>query len=926
MNASFASSPLPDAERLSAPATHIGELLVRAAASQPEHGLRLVADDRKTAKEIRYPELLSLALRILAGLQARGLEPGIPIALLLEQAEDFIPAFWACALGAYVPCPLAPIRNDPERWEKHLTHVDQLLGHPALIIKAPANLRTHGLDTLEFDQLLRSRALGEVQAPAPDAPAVLVLTSGSTGNAKAVILSHANLLSSLAAKTESLRLAPEDIGFNWISFDHVAALIEAVLLPTHVGMIQAHAAAERILSHPLSFLHLLSAQRATLTFTPNFLFGEINRALVQARPPPPALDLSRLRRIISGGEAVVVETASRFLSLLAPHGLAATAISPAFGMTETCAGSVFSHDFPAADAGFELAALGRPVRGMQLRIVDEADQPLPDGQPGELQLRGPMVFRGYYRNPDATRAAFSRDGWFRSGDIGQLADGELRLVGRSKDSIIVSGVNYFSQELELAISQLDGVDKLFIAAFPTRPPAADTEQLVLAFFPSFPIENGLRLHQTMIAIRNTTLLLWGFRPSLVLPLPKEAFPKTSLGKIQRALLRRRLEEGALDAHIRHANEIATRYFGKLQPAESEAEQAVAGIFADMFSLPCDAIGANSSFFDLGGTSLDILKLKHMLERRFDCAPLPVLDILTHPIVRRLAARLEAGRETGGAAYDPIVTLQSSGAKTPLFCVHPGVGEVLVFVSLAQYFVNERPFHALRARGFNEGESHFTDFNEMVAAYVAAIRGRQARGPYAIAGYSYGGAVAFEIAKALEADGERVDFIGIFNLPPHIRHRMSEFDPVKGAVHLAFFLSLIDRRQADELPDKLRALPDQDFRRWLIDHAPPERLAELDLDLEKFTAWSLLAHSLTSMGSSYEPSGSVRSLSVFYAHPLYGNKADWLNDELRRWDDFSREPNHYIEVDGEHNTMLDTRHVAGFQAALRQELDCVLNDQ
>ncbi|MEO3958210.1 alpha/beta fold hydrolase [Chromobacterium piscinae] len=298
----------------------------------------------------------------------------------------------------------------------------------------------------------------------------------------------------------------------------------------------------------------------------------------------------------------------------------------------------------------------------------------------------------------------------------------------------------------------------------------------------------------------------------------------------------------------------------------------------------------------------------------------------HPIVRRLAARLEAGRETGGAAYDPIVTLQSSGAKTPLFCVHPGVGEVLVFVSLAQYFVNERPFHALRARGFNEGESHFTDFNEMVAAYVAAIRGRQARGPYAIAGYSYGGAVAFEIAKALEADGERVDFIGIFNLPPHIRHRMSEFDPVKGAVHLAFFLSLIDRRQADELPDKLRALPDQDFRRWLIDHAPPERLAELDLDLEKFTAWSLLAHSLTSMGSSYEPSGSVRSLSVFYAHPLYGNKADWLNDELRRWDDFSREPNHYIEVDGEHNTMLDTRHVAGFQAALRQELDCVLNDQ
>ncbi|MEO2215579.1 non-ribosomal peptide synthetase [Chromobacterium vaccinii] len=885
-----------------------------------------MTEDRKTAKEIRYPELLDLALRILASLQARGLEPGRPIALLLEQAEDFIPAFWACALGAYVPCPLAPIRSDPERWEKHLTHVDQLLGHPALIIKAPANLRTHGLDTLEFDQLLRSHAPGEIQTPAPDAPAVLVLTSGSTGNAKAVILSHANLLSSVAAKTESLRLTPEDIGFNWISFDHVAALIEAVLLPTHVGMIQAHAAAEHILSHPLAFLRQLSAQRATLTFTPNFLLGEINRALAQARPPAPKFDLRRLRRIISGGEAVVVETASRFLSLLAPHGLAATAISPAFGMTETCAGSVFSHDFPIGDAGYELAALGTPVHGMELRIVDEGDQPLPDGQPGELQLRGAMVCRGYYNNPDATRAAFTRDGWFRSGDIGQLIDGKLRLVGRSKDSIIVSGVNYFSQELELAISQLDGVDKLFIAAFPTRPPAADTEQLVLAFAPSFPIENGLRLHQTMIAIRNTTLLLWGFRPALVLPLPRDAFPKTSLGKIQRAQMRRRLEEGALDKHARHAREVAAHYFGKLQPANGETEQAIAGIFADMFSLPGDTIGANSSFFDLGGTSLDILKLKHMLDLRFGGAPLPVLDILTHPTVRQLAARLAAGRGAGGIAYDPIVTLQGSGTKTPLFCVHPGVGEVLVFVSLAQYFVNERPFHALRARGFNDGESHFTDFNDMVATYVAAIRKRQARGPYAIAGYSYGGAVAFEIAKALEAAGERVDFVGVFNLPPHIRHRMSEFDPVRGAVHLAFFLSLIDRKQADELPDKLRALPDQDFRRWLIERAPPERLAELDLDLEKFTAWSLLAHSLTSMGSHYQPSGSVRSLSVFYAHPLYGNKADWLSNELRRWDDFSREPNRYIEVDGEHNTMLDTRHVAGFQAALRQELDRALNGQ
>ncbi len=109
-------------------------------------------------------------------------------------------------------------------------------------------------------------------------------------------------------------------------------------------------------------------------------------------------------------------------------------------------------------------------------------------------------------------------------------------------------------------------------------------------------------------------------------------------------------------------------------------------------------------------------------------------------------------------------MQLSGEKTPLFCVHPGVGEVLVFVNLAQYFVGDRPFYALRARGLNEGEQPFTSFAEMVETYVAAIRKRQPHGPYAVAGYSFGGAVAFEIAKVLEAAGERVDFVGSFNLP------------------------------------------------------------------------------------------------------------------------------------------------------------------
>ncbi|WBB79718.1 thioesterase domain-containing protein [Micromonospora sp. WMMD882] len=233
-------------------------------------------------------------------------------------------------------------------------------------------------------------------------------------------------------------------------------------------------------------------------------------------------------------------------------------------------------------------------------------------------------------------------------------------------------------------------------------------------------------------------------------------------------------------------------------------------------------------------------------RRLGVTDLEIITVPTAPSVRALAAR-----PTDDAAvqrpYDPVVTLQGSGDRTPLFCVHPGVGEVLVFVNLARYFVGDRPFHALRTRGFNAGETPFASMAEMVDTYLTAIRSRQPHGPYAVAGYSYGGAVAFEIAKRLEAEGERVDFVGSFNLPPHIKYRMNELDFVETATNLAFFLALIDKRQSLDLPDQLRGLPREEQLAHLVGIAPKERLAELDLDLAKFTAWAELADRLTDLG-------------------------------------------------------------------------------
>ncbi|MBD2801906.1 non-ribosomal peptide synthetase [Xenorhabdus sp. M] len=910
--------------------TSISDLLLRAVQQYPHSGLCFISGEKANKNTwATYPELLEEAQRILGGLRAHAPEPDVHVILVLEHAYDFVPAFWACILGGYVPCPVLPIRNDPERWEKHLNHVSSLLGNPFRIsTKALQRELTGVTDAIDINELRTAMPDDTIHQADIDDPAVFMLTSGSTGNSKAVVLTHGNLLASMEGKNERQCLTAEDTTLNWISFDHVAALSEAHLLPLSVGAIQLHVPSSTILAEPLLFLRLISDYKVAMTFTPNFLLGQINAALQSGRTDALELqnksfDLSCLRQIISGGEATVVETGRNFYRHLAPYGLTNNVIWPGFGMTETCAGSIYSCEFPNIDAGKEFGSLGFPVLGLQMRVADE-DGPLTQaGEVGELQLHGPMIFTRYYNNEGATREAFTDDGWFRTGDLALIENGRLNLVGRNKDSIIVSGVNYFSHELETALEQLSGIEKSFVAAFPTRPAGSDTEQLVVAFSASFPHSDDNKLYQLVTAIRNTTILLWGFRPTLILPLPTDAFQKTSLGKIQRAAMRKRLESGVFADEIRHIKEVSDRQTGGYTPPTGEAEEIIANIYAELFGLETAQISATENFFDVGGTSLDIVKLKQAIQQQFNIKDVPIVTLLQNPTVRTLAARIASH---GNGIYDPVVALQTTGQKTPLFCIHPGIGEILVFVNLAKYFINDRPFYALRARGLEEGEEHFASFEELVSVYLEGIRSRQPHGPYAIAGYSYGSPVAFEIAKRLEAQGERVAFVGSIDMAPLLMHQMADVDEADIATTLAFFLSLVDREQKDELPAEIRAAAgNQNPCEYILKDVSSERLQELDLDAEKFKAWATLTQSLLSVGRSYVPTGHVESISVFYADPPRGSKEEWLT-HLKCWDSFSRQPNNYIPVAGGHYDLMGPKHLATFQSILRNELDRALGDK
>lgn len=902
--------------------TSIADILLRAAHDFPHSAVRIFVAERSREILLTYSALLEEAQHILGALRARGLEPGARIVVVLEHLGDFIPAFWGCVLGGYVPCLVKPVRNDPAQWAAHLKHLETLLECPFFITtNAIRPELPSGVTVEDIDSLRAGPPEESVSGTQLEDAAVMMLTSGSTGNAKAVVLSHGNLFASLRGKTERQQLGPEDVTLNWVVFDHVACLCEAHLLPLYVGANQLHAEPGTVPAEPLLFLRLISRYRVTMTFAPNFLFRHINNALLSTTTPL-ALDLSCLRHIISGGEAIVVETGRHFLELLARYGLTRNALWPAFGMTETCAGSVYSREFPHGDQSHEFASLGYPITDLQMRILDEQGTPVSAGQIGELQLRGPMIFTHYYNNEEATRNAFTGDGWFRTGDQGFIEGGCLHLSGRIKDSIIVNGNNYSCAELENALVRLDGIDKTFLAVTATRPKGADTEQVAVFFAPPAQIDDDAKLRKAIIDVRNTTIRQWGFRPAVILPLTPEDFPKTGLGKILRTRMRKRLEDGEFTAQVAQAAVLITRGQGEYCEPQGAAEVALAGIFARIFALDAASVGATANFFDFDGGSLEVIRLKMEIERHFELVNFPIPSILANPTVRTLAAAITTPPE---GDYDPVTPLQLKGNKTPIFIVHAASGEVLVFMGLAGCFADERPVYALRARGLHQGEPLFTTFSEMVDAYVAGIRRRQAHGPYVLVGYSYGAAVVFEVAKKLEEMGERVAFMCSVDGTPHIGRADARFDQIDSTVTLAFFVGLLNQQQLQELPRRLRAAAAGDDPCALIlKLAPPSRVKELGLDLTTFRAWARLSHQLVQLGEKHEPSGLVESLTVLYAQPFEGTKEDWLNNQLRRWDPFVQQEVRYREIAGEHHTMFAQPHLTTLYTVLHAEIERALN--
>jgi 1-acyl-sn-glycerol-3-phosphate acyltransferase len=317
------------------------------------------------------------------------------------------------------------------------------------------------------------------------------------------------------------------------------------------------------LSRPARWLWALHAHRATVSPAPNFAFDLCVRKVADEEIE--GLDLSAWRLAFNGSEPVSPETIERFTRRFAAYGFRPEAMCPVYGLAESAvaltvppldrlprvdvvAREVFQRSREARPAPPEEAtplrfvSCGRPLPQHEVRIVDAAGRPVGERTEGRIEFRGPSVTTGYFRNPDATRAAL-RDGWMDSGDLGYWADGELFITGRQKDVIIKTGRNLYPQEVEEVAGDVPGIRKGCVAAFGVADPEIGTERLVVIAESRETAPEPRERFRAAIVDRVVGAL--GIPPDVVIISPPGTVPKTPSGKVRRGATRQAYLSGAL---------------------------------------------------------------------------------------------------------------------------------------------------------------------------------------------------------------------------------------------------------------------------------------------------------------------------------------------------------------------------------------------
>ena len=532
--------------------------------------LHLCGED-DTASTLTYAQLFTQAAQIATGLVEQGLSPGESVAIMLPTGPEYLSSFLAVLLAGGTPVPIYPPAR-AKQIEEHFHRHARILANARVRflitfeqVRQVSKLfvaRVPGLQSLFTpEQLVRRDVLQAWPRIEPGHVAFLQYTSGSTGDPKGVILTHANILASVRSMRSALDVGPEDVFVSWLPLYHDMGLIGAWLGALIVGFPLVLMSPLTFLARPERWLQAIHRYRGTISGGPNFAYELCQRRIDDEQID--GLDLSSWRLAFNGAEPVSPDTMERFSTRFAQWGFDARAMTPVYGLAEATLGVAFtphgrgpridsvSRDVlfgrgiaqpqDSADA-MRLVSSGVAIDGFEVRIVDDVGHEAADRVAGEVQFKGPGVTSGYYRNPQVTEQLF--DGvWARSGDRGYIADGELYITGRDKDLIIRAGRNLYPYELEQAVGEVPGVRRGCVAVFGSEDPGTGSESVVVL------AETRETQPRALDAIRERIAALsiehLDLSADEIVLAPPQTVLKTSSGKIRRAALVQRHQQGAL---------------------------------------------------------------------------------------------------------------------------------------------------------------------------------------------------------------------------------------------------------------------------------------------------------------------------------------------------------------------------------------------
>jgi thioesterase domain-containing protein/acyl carrier protein len=708
----------------------------------------------------------------------------------------------------------------------------------------------------------------------------VIYTSGSTGVPKGVQITHGALLNFLQTMREEPGLEAEDVllAVTTLSFD-IAAL--ELYLPLLVG----------------ARLVLATSAQARDGQALRQLMEEQGVTVMQATPATWRLLIEsgwegeRQIKVLCGGEALTSELSGELVRR-------SESVWNMYGPTEATVWATLSRVEGAAGD----VVIGKPIGNMKAYVLDSRRGIVPLGVAGELYLGGDGLARGYLNRPGLTAEKFVLDPYsnrtdarlYRTGDLARYrSDGNLEFLGRIDHQVKIRGFRIELGEIEAILSKQAGREAVVLAS---GPPA---EKRLVAYVVC-DAESSVTPDQLRSGLREK--LPDYMVPSLFVFL--DSLPLTPNGKIDRRALQQ-LEP------------TAQRPERQIVKPRDLFEFQLVQIWENIFST--SPISITDSFFDLGGHSLLAVRLVAQVRDKLK-QTISLSALVQGASVESVASLLR--QRTDLTPESPVVAIQPAGSKTPFFCIHPIGGNVFCYMELARLMGSDRPFYGIQATSLSGNGDLDTRIESMAAHYIEGVRTIQPEGPYLLGGWSFGGVVAFEMARQLKHQHRQVARVALLDTwAPPLRQTLNEYEP-DSVEMLSRFLDDFAGISGEVLEvhgDHLRQLDTQAQLKLVLDQAIKLNLLRPDMEISQFAALFEVFERNARAFLAYAP--TPLELGV----PLMLFRASEGKDELRDgpalgWDQICVDGMEIRHVPGDHYTTLAGANVRTLAEQLKACLD------